>query len=68
MKILTLTCIILSTDAGVSSFPARTHSSVQARIRVAHVNLDLAVIPREAGGTATAQASDRVDGPKQHGG
>lgn len=63
----TLTCVILSADAGVASLPASTHSSIHAGVWVTQVYFNLAVISGKSGWAAAAQACDGMDGPEQRG-
>lgn len=62
-----LTCVVLKALAGIASLSAAAHAMRSTRFRVAQVDLSLAVVPREAGGTAAAQPSDGVDGSEQDG-
>lgn len=62
-----ITCVVLQALAGEASLSAATHSVRPAWFGVAEVDLRLAVVPREAGGTAAAQPGDGVDGSEEDG-
>lgn len=65
---ISLTRVVLAADAGVPSFFAGAHATVQAGVGIAQVDLRLAVIAREAHRAAAAQAGDGMDGPEEDGG
>lgn len=62
-----LTCVVLNALAGVASLSASAHAVGSAGFRIAQVYLRLTVVSREAGGTATAQPGNGMDGSEQDG-
>lgn len=65
---LRLTRVVFAADASVASFFAGAHTTIQAGVGIAQVDLRLAVIAREAHRAATAQPSDGMDRPEEDGG
>lgn len=63
----TLTCVVLEALAGVPPLSAPTHAVSAAGLRVAEVDLRLAVVSGEASRTAAAQPGDGMDGSEEDG-
>lgn len=60
MYLTAISCIAFGTGATVRLHTVVTHTTVEAGLRVAFVNLVLAVVAREAGATRAREAVDLI--------